>query len=143
MKFLAAILVAAIALSTAAAPEAAIAANVRVELSGLRAGGKLYVQAQTRDQFLGEARAAGRVIQAPQAGAMIVDLGEIPPGDYAVTVWHDDNGNGRFDIDSASGRPLDGLVSLPNQSGPPSFEQVKVAVPASGLTVPLALQYGR
>ena len=135
--------VAMIALCAVAAP--ASAANVRVELSGLRAGGTLYVQAQTREQFLGEARAGGERIEMPRAGTLTVELGELPPGDYAVTVWHDDNGNGRFDIDPASGRPLDGLASLQPQDlrGPPSFDQVKITVPEAGATVPLALQYAR
>ena len=134
---------AVMALCVAAAP--ASAANVRVELSGLRAGGTLYVQAQTREQFLGEARAAGERIEMPRAGTLTVDLGALPPGDYAVTVWHDDNGNGRFDVDPASGRPLDGLASLPVQDlrGPPSFDQVKITVPEAGVRVPLALQYAR
>jgi uncharacterized protein (DUF2141 family) len=132
------------ALLAFAGPAAAHAGNVRVDLSGLRAGGTLYVQVQTRAQFLGPERTAGQLIQAPQAGTLGVDLGEVPPGEYAVSVWHDDNGNHQFDIDRASGRPLDGLAPLPaDLHGPPSFDQVKVTIPAAGLTVPLAMQYAR
>ena len=110
----------------------------------MRAGGTLHVQLQTREQFLGDQRAAGRMIEAPQAGTLNVDLGEVPAGDYAVTVWHDDNANRQFDIDRATGRPLDGLAPLAaGLQGQPSFDQVKVTVPAAGLTLPLALQYGR
>lgn len=120
------------------------AGTVRVDLAGVRAGGTLYVQLQTRGQFLGPERSAGQLIQAPQAGTLSVDLGEVPPGEYAVSVWHDDNGNHQFDIDRGSGRPLDGLAPLPaNLYGPPSFDQVKVTIPAAGLTVPLAMQYAR
>lgn len=136
------LLAAAIAL---AAPAAAAAGPVRIDLSGLRAGGRLYVQLQTRDQFMGGSRAAGRVIEAPRAGALSVDLGDVPAGDYAVSVWHDDNGNSRFDVDPASGRPLDGLATVNAETlrGPPSFDQVKLAVPAAGLALPLAVHYGR
>lgn len=126
------------------APAAALAGPVRIDLSGLRAGGTLYVQLQTRAQFLGAQRAAGRMIEAPRAGTLDVDLGEVPAGDYAVTVWHDDNANRQFDIDPATGRPLDGLAPLPaGLRDQPSFDQVRVTVPAAGLTLPLALQYGR
>ena len=128
-----------------AAPAAASAAPVRIDLSGLRAGGALYVQLQTRAQFMGAARAAGHRVEASPAGTLSVDLGDVPAGDYAVTVWHDDNGNDRFDVDSATGRPLDGIASanVENLHGPPTFDQVKVAVPAAGLALPLALHYGR
>lgn len=128
-----------------AAPSAAQAGNVRVDLTGLHAGGTLYVQLQTRAQFLGGERVAGELIQAPRAGALSVDLGDVPAGDYAVTVWHDDNGNRQFDVDPATGRPLDGLAGMPIEGlrGAPTFDQVKMTIPAAGLAVPLAMQYSR
>src|SRR5436305_9423799 len=89
-----------------AAPVAVQAADVRVELTGVRAGGTLYVQLQNRAQFMGNDRVAGQRVAAPAAGSVSVDLGEVPPGEYAVSVWHDDNGNQRFDVDPASGRVL-------------------------------------
>lgn len=103
------IIVAALAL---AAPGAATAGPVTVDLSGLRAGGTLYVQLQTRDQFLGPQRTAGQRIGAPAAGALSVELGEVPPGDYAITVWHDDNGNDQYDVDPRTGAPLDGWAAI-------------------------------
>jgi uncharacterized protein (DUF2141 family) len=126
-------------------PAAAQAGAVRIELGGVRAGGTLYVQLQNRAQFLGADRVAGRVIEAPQAGLLGVDLGDVPPGDYAVSVWHDDNGNRQFDLDPATGRPLDGIASVNAEAlrGPPTFDQVKVSVPAAGLRVPLTVHYGR
>lgn len=135
----------AAALMALSVPATASAAPVRIDLSGLRAGGTLYVQLQTRSQFLGAQRAAGRVVQAPQAGTMSVDLGEVPPGDYAVTVWHDDNSNRQFDVDPQTGRPMDGIAgpNIETLRGPPTFDQVSLAVPASGLALPLALRYGR
>lgn len=133
------------ALVAAAPVTAAQAGPVRIDLSGLRAGGALYVQLQTRAQFMGAARAAGRRVEASPAGTLSVDLGEVPAGDYAVTVWHDDNGNDRFDVDNATGRPLDGVASanVENLHGPPTFDRIKVVVPADGLALPLALHYGR
>jgi uncharacterized protein (DUF2141 family) len=133
------------ALIALAAPAAASAAPVRIDLSGLRAGGTLYVQLQTRDQFMGAARTAGRIVEVPQAGNLGLDLGEVPPGEYAITIWHDDNGNHRFDVDPRTGRPADGIAGpqIENLRGPPTFDQAKVAVPAAGLTLPLALHYGR
>jgi uncharacterized protein (DUF2141 family) len=134
-----------IAASALALSTVAQAGNLQIDLSGLRAGGTLYVQVQNRDQFLGADRAAGRMVEAPQAGTLSVDLGEIPAGDYAVTIWHDDNGNGQFDVDPRTGAPADGWATA-NAEGlrtRPTFDQVRLPVPASGLRVPLAVHYGR
>jgi uncharacterized protein (DUF2141 family) len=127
-----------------ALPAAAQAGAVSVDLSGLRAGGTLYVQLQTRAQFMGADRAAGQIVRAPTAGTLSLDLGEVPAGDYAVTVWHDDNGNSRFDVD-ARGAPADGwaTVHAAELRGRPTFDQVRLAIPAQGMRVPLTLQYGR
>jgi uncharacterized protein (DUF2141 family) len=135
----------AAALLALAMPVAASAGPVRVELSGLRAGGTLYVQLQTRAQYMGADRAAGQVVRAPAAGALSVDLGEVPPGQYALTVWHDDNGNSRFDVDPRTGRPADGIAMLHAETlrAQPTFDQISFAVPAEGIALPLALHYGR
>ena len=128
-----------------ALPAAAQAGAVSVDLTGLRAGGTLYVQLQTRAQFMGADRAAGQIVQAPAAGALSVDLGEVPPGDYAVSVWHDGNGNSRMEIDPTAGATPDGWA-MPNGEtlhAQPAFDQVMLAVPAEGLRIPLALTYGR
>jgi len=127
-----------------ALPAAASAAPVSVDLSGLRPGGTLYVELQTRAQFMGADRTAGQIVQAPAAGSLSLDLGEVPPGDYALTVWHDDNGNGRFDV-GEGGVPQDGLAMANAEGlrGLPTFDQIRLAIPAEGLRVPLVLTYGR
>ena len=119
-------------------PAAAWAGPVTVELTGLHAGGTLYVQVQTREQFMGPARVGGRVVAAPRAGSLSVDLGEVPPGDYAVTVWHDANGNNRFDMGT------DGWAMANGERlrGQPTFEIVKLAIPADALRLPMSLSYG-
>jgi len=136
------ILAAAIALPV---PAAAQAGNVAVDLSGLRAGGILYVQLQTREQFLGQQRVAGRLIRTPAEGTLSVDLGEVPPGDYAVSVWHDRNGNSRMEIDPTAGANPDGWAMHNGEAlqARPEFEQVRLTVPAAGMRIPLALSYGQ
>lgn len=126
-----------------ALPAAARAGTVSVDLTGLRAGGTLYVQVQTREQFMGQARVAGRIVAAPLAGSLSLDLGDVPPGDYAVTIWHDSNGNNRFEM-GAAGQPADGwaMANSDRLRGAPTFDVVKLAVPAAGLRLPLAISYG-
>jgi uncharacterized protein (DUF2141 family) len=119
-------------------PAAAWAGPVTVDLTGLRAGGTLYVQVQTRAQFMGPARAGGRIVAAPQAGSLSVDLGEVPPGDYAITIWHDAKGNNRFDMGTDGWAMTNG----DRLRGQPTFEIVKLAIPADALRLPLAVSYG-
>jgi len=119
-------------------PAAASAGPVTVDLTGLRAGGTLYVQVQTRDQFMGPARVGGRIVAAPAAGSLSVDLGEVPPGDYAVTIWHDTNGNRQFDMGTDGWAMTNG----DRLRGQPTFEIVKLAIPADALRLPLAVSYG-
>ncbi len=135
------ILAAALAL---ALPAAAQAGTVTLDLTGLRAGGTLYVQLQTRDQFLGSERAAGRLIRVPQPGTLRVELGDVPPGDYAVSVWHDQNDNRRMEIDPSQGQAVDGWAMLNGAvlRARPEFDQVKLSVSAAGAQVPLELRYG-
>jgi uncharacterized protein (DUF2141 family) len=130
-------LLAAAALALAL-PTVAKAGPVAVDLTGMRAGGTLYVQVQTRAQFMGPARVGGRIVAAPQAGSLSVDLGEVPPGDYAITVWHDVNGNNQFDM-GTDGWAMGNGDRL---RGQPTFEIVKLAIPAAALRLPMAVSYG-
>jgi uncharacterized protein (DUF2141 family) len=111
----------------------------------VRAGGTIYVQLQTRSQFMTEARAYGDIVRAPSAGALSLTLEGVAPGEYAVTIWHDDNGNRKFDVDPATGRPTDGWSSVNSEAiyGPPAFDQVRMAVGEAPLTLALPLHYGR
>ncbi|MEA3035311.1 MAG: hypothetical protein QOH04_1073 [Sphingomonadales bacterium] len=136
----------AAALAATIAPAAAEAGRVIVDLNGLRAGGTAYVQLQTRAQFMGPDRVGGQIVRVAAAGALSVDLGEVAPGDYAVSVWHDDNDNQRFDMAAQGGAPLDGWA-IANGSeagaGPPDFDRAKVTVAQAPLRLPMTLHYGR
>src|SRR3712207_3307346 len=90
-----------------AAASPAYAAPLYVELQGVRrAGGPLYMSVQRREQFMQDRGTAGEIVRVPRAGAHRFSY-DLPPGEYAVSVWHDDNGNGRFDKNGQH-MPLDG-----------------------------------
>jgi uncharacterized protein (DUF2141 family) len=124
---------------------AARAGPVEVAVGGLRAGGTLYVALQSRDEFMKPGGTYGRMIAGPMAGDLVVRFPDVKPGDYAVTLWHDDNGNGSFDADPASGRPLDGWAfsRATALTGAPTFDDVKIAIPAEGVKLSLPVHYGR
>jgi uncharacterized protein (DUF2141 family) len=120
------------------------AANLSVHLEGVRAaGGTLYVTVQTREQFMQDNGTAGTVIAAPREGAHDFSY-DVPPGDYAVSVWHDDNGNSRFDM-SESQMPLDGWAMTNGETlrGEPTFDQVRTPVGSAPAAVRLTMNYGR
>jgi uncharacterized protein (DUF2141 family) len=136
------LLLASLAGLAAAAP--AQAAPLTVELDGVRgAGGRLYVSVQTRAQFMQDSGVAGSVVSAPQAGSHRFAY-ELPAGDYAISVWHDDNGNGAFDKDE-NFVPLDGwaMVNGAQLRGEPSFDQVSTRLGDAAAAVRLAMTYGR
>ncbi len=122
----------------------AMAATLNVNLDGIRASsGKLYVSVQSRDQFMKDGGTAGDVIAAPKAGSHRFSY-DVPPGEYAVSVWHDDNGNGRFDK-SDTHVPLDGWAMLNGDKlgGEPKFDEVSTVVGQNSETVNLTMAYGR
>lgn len=133
---------AAIALMVAVAP--AQAAPLTVDLEGVRAAsGRLYVSVQTREQFMKDKGVAGSVMTAPQAGTHRFAY-DLPAGEYAVSVWHDDNGNGAFDKGEHH-MPLDGWAMTNSAAlrGEPRFDQVKVVVGGEAAAYRLAMTYGR
>jgi uncharacterized protein (DUF2141 family) len=65
-----------------------------------------------------------------EGGRCRITFEGIPPGGYAVAVYHDENGNGRLDT-GFLGIPTEGLASSNDAKGfmgPPSFEKARVEV---------------
>jgi uncharacterized protein (DUF2141 family) len=120
------------------------ATELTVEVDGVRAaGGTLFVSVQTRAEFMQERGTAGTIVSRPQAGAHRFGF-DVPAGEYAISVWHDDNGNNRFDKDD-SFMPLDGWAMTNGAAlrGEPTFDQVSTRVGDEPASVRLAMTYGR
>lgn len=123
---------------------AAMAADVTVTLTGVQAqGGQMLVSLQTRDQFMKPAGAAGATGPA-EAGTQVFVVNNVAPGDYAVMVMHD------ADSDWAMGRKPDGMPTegwgmsgAAPKGRAPTFDEVKVTVPADGTAVTVPLSYPR
>lgn len=130
------------ALIAGAVAAPAIAAPLTVTLEGVEDRGvPLYVGVQTEEQFMKWDGIAGKKIEAPSAGTVTVSF-DLPEGEYSVSVWHDLNNNGKFDM-TESGWPDEGYA-MSNQSalrGPPTFDVVKVAVNANGAAITETLNY--
>ena len=130
----------AVAATLIAAP--AMAGDVNLTLTGVQArGGDLLAALQTRDQFMQHAGAYGERIATPPAGTVRVTFHDVAPGDYSLSVLHDEDGDHDMKM-GADGRPEEGWAMLNGQAlrGRPTFDQVKFTVSASGdvnLTVPM------
>ena len=130
---------AAVAALALAAP--AVAEDVTVTLTGVEArGGVLLAALQTEGQFMQAAGAYGERIVDPAAGVVRVTFRNVAPGDYALMVLHDEDGDGRMTMDGSM--PAEGWAMVNGDSlrAAPTFDDVKFSVPAAGvaLTVPMA-----
>lgn len=135
------ILIAAAA-ALAAAAGAAAAAPLTVNLEGIEArGGTLYVGVQTEEQFMKDDGVAGEMIAAPEAGSRSFTF-DLPEGAYAISIWHDFNGNGAFDL-AEDGRPVDGWSSINAETlqAAPTFDQASLALPSGGFAATLKVIY--
>ena len=80
------------------------------------------------NDFLKKA-AEGKVVKAKQ-GELTVVFENLKPGNYAVSVIHDENENGELDSNFV-GMPTEGFAFGNNAMGtfgPPSFEKAKVVI---------------
>ncbi len=130
------------AVAALASVGAASAAPLTVNVDGIEArGGTLYVGVQTEAQFMQDDGVAGEMIAAPEAGSRSFTF-ELPEGPYAVSIWHDFNGNGSFDL-AEDGRPEDGWSSINAGAlrAAPTFEQASLVLTSGGTAATLKVIY--
>jgi uncharacterized protein (DUF2141 family) len=128
-------------LTAAAVPGRAGAGDRTVTLTGAHAGGgKVHASLFTRDNFF----RPGAMTQAVDAasGTVTITFRDVPAGDYAFTAYHDEDGDGQMGR-SPVGMPTEGwaMSNADQLMGPPTFDVLKVAVPASGAAISVPLHY--
>ena len=118
---------------------AASAGTVTVTLTGVEAKpGRILASLSTRGQFMSD-RPAHQATAEAVAGGVTLTFANVAPGDYALSVMHDLNGNGRFDFGtdgwafSNSARPM---------TGPPAFDEHKFTVTDAPVSLTETLRYG-
>ena len=115
---------------------AAQAGDVTVNLTGVQArGGQLLVSLQTRDQYQQQA-GFGEIVASPAAGTVTLVFRDVPAGDYALSVMHDENGDYQMQA-SDIGIPIEGWAASRGAElrSAPTFDMVKVSVSADGATL--------
>jgi uncharacterized protein (DUF2141 family) len=68
-------------------------------------------------------------LSRPAGGYRDLQFGALPPGRYALSVIHDENGNGKLDTFLAIPREGFGFSRNPKiRMGPPSFEEALIVI---------------
>ena len=118
--------------------------EVVVELSGLRSsqGQVLVCLTASPRSFPDCSKDANSRRVAIAADRATVRLSAVPPGTYAVSVLHDENGNGR--ADKALLVPREGFGfsrDAPVRFGPPKFAQAAFVVTDRTVSIPITMRY--
>jgi uncharacterized protein (DUF2141 family) len=120
----------------------AYAADLTVEIKGLAsANGKVLIALY--DKADGWMKQGLKMAGAPaQRDGVIYEFKDLPLGDYALSIHHDENGNGKFDTNPI-GMPIE-PYGFSNDAmgnfGPPTFEQAKFKLDQDKKTVTLNLK---
>ncbi len=122
------LLAAAPALAGASLPTVEVSATV----SGLRsAKGQVMACLTDRPDSFPNCRKdpQARKLVAPAGSIVELDFGQVPAGRYAISLFHDENGNGKLDRSLMMPREGYGFSrNAPVRMGPPSFASAAFAV---------------
>lgn len=118
------------------------AADLTVEIKGIAAdkGNVMVALYKATDSWM-KTPSHGSGAPAKTAGAS-VRFRDLAEGDYAVSLYVDENGNGKMDT-NVIGIPIEPYAFSNNASGsfgPPSFEQAKFSLGKDGKTIVITLK---
>ena len=110
--------------------ESTISDKLLITVSNIKsAEGNIMIAIYDADQeFLGQEMVTGKVERVTQTGEMTIVIDDLPFGEYAISIYHDENANENLDTN---------LFKLPTEPygfsndargtfGPPSFEDSKI-----------------
>lgn len=110
------------------------AADLSVDVAGLKnANGKVRVGVYSRAEDFLKLPMRTAAVDA-QAGTVRLVIADLPAGDYALSVFQDENGNGKLDTNPV-GMPIEpyGFANdAAGSFGPPGFQQALLHVAAAG-----------
>jgi uncharacterized protein (DUF2141 family) len=120
-------------------------AQVTVRIEGLRSHkGQVLACLTSQAGAFPDCRhdAAARKLAIPAADAVELDFGMIGPGIYAISLLHDENGNGHADMLLMIPREGFGFSrNAPVSFGPPSFKQASFTVSGAPVRETIRMRY--
>ncbi|KAA0680798.1 DUF2141 domain-containing protein [Azospirillum brasilense] len=122
---------------------ALLAAVLTVTVQGVRNGDGQIVLAVCEEAAYPAGRCAFRVTAPAAEGSVRVAVPDVPPGIYALRVYHDENGNRQLDR-NLLGLPWEGFGfgnDAPVSLAPPNFRDAAVTVGENGVETALTLRY--
>ena len=120
----------------------ACAADLSVQISDIKtAEGRVMVAVYGNAADFLKAPLQAVTAAADPAGKTVV-LRDLPPGEYALAVYHDANGNGKMDK-NMMGIPTEDYAFSNNaigKFGPPAFDSARITLAAAGSTTKISLK---
>lgn len=118
--------------------------TLEIDLDGLRNSKGVIQACITREQrHFPDCKAdAGAIRQTVPAHAARLLFNDLPPGDYAVALFHDENANGK--LDTLLGIPREGFGFSRNpivRFGAPRYDQVSMQLAAGFTRIHVRVQY--
>lgn len=141
-----ALLSAGAAVAQATAASTAAPASVAISVTGLHSAKGKLVACLWRDKAgfpsCNKSRTARRLVLPVSGQAMRVEFPDVGPGRYAVTVEHDENGDGKSGR-NLIGMPTEGVGVSNNPGGMPGWDKSLVTLPApAALTIRMRYLFG-
>ncbi|WP_434212664.1 DUF2141 domain-containing protein [[Pseudomonas] boreopolis] len=131
-----------LALLALTACSAVHAADLGIDLHGVRTqAGQLHVALVDAAGWDGQGAPLRAAAVAPSGADAHVEFRDLPAGEYAVRVMHDENGNGKLDTNML-GMPLEGygFSNDPKVMRKPTFDEARFALPATGTSIAITLR---
>ena len=128
---------------TIAAP--AVAGDLEIRVGGVNNGdGRVMVAVfDAAERVMGDDTQTAALMLPARKGVVRAVIGDLPPGTYAISVYHDANGNQELDTNML-GMPREGYGfsnDARGVAGPPSFQAASFEIGADPAVVDLRLSY--
>jgi uncharacterized protein (DUF2141 family) len=119
--------------------------QIHVQVDGLRSDkGQLMCQVVTSDMWPSKSdKSVAHTKSDIQHGQAVCDFSGIAPGTYAVSVFHDENSNGKLDR-NILGMPKEGVGVSNNAAGhfgPPKFDDMAFHYQGGRLDLKITVRY--
>jgi uncharacterized protein (DUF2141 family) len=119
------------------------AADLRIDIQGVpAAGGRVLAALFNRAEDFPRGKAIAANFADASGSAASVLFAGLAPGEYAVAVYHDANGNGRLDTNLV-GQPIEAYGfsrDAAGTMGPPRFADAAVKIDGADLAIKINLR---